>query len=60
MSAPDGATVRGAQQPAASLSTVGVPHRGHSGWQPRPIFISSTFSDMQAERDHLFRYVFPE
>lgn len=28
-------------------------------WQSRPIFISSTFSDMQAERDHLFTHVFP-
>src|SRR5262245_24953150 len=28
-------------------------------WQSRPIFISSTFSDMQAERDHLRAHVFP-
>lgn len=26
----------------------------------RPVFISSTFQDMQAERDHLRNYVFPE
>jgi hypothetical protein len=29
-------------------------------WQSRPVFISSTFADMQAERDHLRNYVFPE
>jgi len=28
-------------------------------WQSRPLFISSTFSDMQAERDHLRWHVFP-
>ena len=28
-------------------------------WESRPIFISSTFADMQAERDHLLRFVFP-
>jgi hypothetical protein len=28
-------------------------------WQSRPVFISSTFADMQAERDHLRRFVFP-
>ena len=28
-------------------------------WQSRPIFISSTFADMQAERDHLRTHVFP-
>lgn len=28
-------------------------------WQARPIFISSTFVDMQAERDHLRTHVFP-
>ena len=28
-------------------------------WQSRAVFISSTFSDMQAERDHLFSHVFP-
>jgi tetratricopeptide (TPR) repeat protein len=28
-------------------------------WQARPVFISSTFADMQAERDHLRRVVFP-
>jgi hypothetical protein len=33
---------------------------GLSGpWKARPIFISSTFKDMQSERDHLCRYVFP-
>ncbi len=28
-------------------------------WQSRPVFISSTFADMQAERDHLRSHVFP-
>lgn len=29
-------------------------------WQSQPVFVSSTFRDMQAERDHLQVYVFPE
>src|SRR5271168_1607136 len=29
-------------------------------WQSRPVFISSTFVDMQAERDYLRTRVFPE
>lgn len=29
-------------------------------WQTRPIFITSTFRDMQAERDYLHGFVFPE
>jgi tetratricopeptide (TPR) repeat protein len=29
-------------------------------WQSRPVFISSTFLDMQAERDYLRTHVFPE
>jgi tetratricopeptide (TPR) repeat protein len=29
-------------------------------WHSRPIFVSSTFNDMHAERDHLQQYVFPE
>lgn len=29
-------------------------------WRTQPIFVSSTFQDMQAERDHLRTYVFPE
>ena len=28
-------------------------------WRARPVFISSTFVDMQAERDHLRAIVFP-
>lgn len=28
-------------------------------WSTRPVFISSTFLDMQAERDHLREWVFP-
>ena len=31
-----------------------------AGWQPRPVFITSTFRDMQAERDWLRNYVLPE
>jgi len=31
-----------------------------TSWYSRPIFISSTFKDMQAERDHLRDVVFPE
>lgn len=29
------------------------------GWKEIRVFISSTFKDMQAERDHLVRFVFP-
>jgi tetratricopeptide (TPR) repeat protein len=29
-------------------------------WRPRPVFVSSTFLDMQAERDYLRDRVFPE
>lgn len=29
-------------------------------WQSRPVFISSTFADMQAEREYLRTRVFPE
>ena len=28
-------------------------------WTARPVFISSTFKDMQAERDYLRAFVFP-
>ena len=30
-----------------------------STWKTVRVFISSTFRDMQAERDHLVRFVFP-
>jgi telomerase protein component 1 len=30
-----------------------------AGWRTVRVFISSTFRDMQAERDHLVRVVFP-
>jgi len=30
-----------------------------AGWRTVRVFISSTFKDMQAERDHLVRFVFP-
>jgi hypothetical protein len=29
-------------------------------WYSQPVFISITFSDMHAERDHLRDFVFPE
>lgn len=29
-------------------------------WRTRPVFVSSTFQDMQGERDHLRTHVFPE
>lgn len=29
-------------------------------WQSRPVFITSTFRDMHAERDHLHHVAFPE
>ncbi|MGO9468307.1 MAG: DUF4062 domain-containing protein [Isosphaeraceae bacterium] len=29
-------------------------------WQTAKVFISSTFRDMHAERDHLIKVVFPE
>jgi hypothetical protein len=29
-------------------------------WRPRPVFITSTFKDMQVERDYLRAHVFPE
>ena len=28
-------------------------------WRARPVFVSSTFKDMQAERDYLRQVVFP-
>lgn len=28
-------------------------------WQSRPVFVTSTFCDMHAERDHFHDYVFP-
>ncbi len=31
-----------------------------TSWVSRPVFLSSTFKDMQAERDHLNKVVFPE
>ncbi len=33
---------------------------GVTSWRTRPIFVSSTFLDMQAERDYLRDFVFPE
>ena len=29
-------------------------------WRPAHAFVRSTFRDMQAERDHLVRFVFPK
>lgn len=31
-----------------------------ASWKTVRVFISSTFKDMQAERDHLVRFVFPK
>jgi tetratricopeptide (TPR) repeat protein len=31
----------------------------NSNWRARPVFISSTFKDMQAERDYLRSHIFP-
>jgi hypothetical protein len=31
-----------------------------ASWKTLRVFISSTFRDMQAERDHLVRFVFPK
>ena len=31
-----------------------------ASWKTVRVFISSTFRDMQAERDHLVRFVFPK
>jgi hypothetical protein len=31
----------------------------HNAWRTVRVFISSTFRDMQAERDRLLRFVFP-
>lgn len=36
------------------------PLAADTNWFTRPVFISSTFKDMQAERDHLRDVVFPE
>ena len=34
--------------------------RPYVKWQSRPVFVTSTFRDMHAERDHLHNFVFPE
>ena len=34
--------------------------KAYPAWRPRPVFVSSTFRDMQAERDYLQARVFPE
>lgn len=31
-----------------------------TAWKDIPVFISSTFNDMHAERDYLVKFVFPE
>ena len=36
-----------------------APPRSEAGFRTIKVFISSTFRDMQAERDHLTRFVFP-
>jgi hypothetical protein len=37
-----------------------VPAHKHQTWRSRPIFLSSTFRDMHAERDYLRTHVFSE
>jgi len=36
-----------------------VPAQSYPIWKSRPVFISSTFLDMHAERDHMQNHVFP-
>jgi len=49
------------QQPPQPASVDAGPRLVFSGpWRARPIFISSTFRDVHAERDHLSNVVFPE
>jgi len=44
----------------AEASDDGNAGRTRRGWEEVRVFISSTFSDMQAERDYLVKVVFPE
>ena len=34
-------------------------HPTSAQWRARPVFISSTFKDMQVERDYLRSHIFP-
>lgn len=43
-------------RPAVGVAPAGAT----TPWRSRSIFVSSTFDDMHAERDHLQQYVFPE
>ena len=40
------------------MSSADTPAASTAHWQARPVFISSTFADMQAERDYLRDHVF--
>jgi tetratricopeptide (TPR) repeat protein len=46
--------------PTPSGPSAAKPSGGHGPWRARPIFISSTFRDMHAERGWLQERVFPE
>ena len=50
----------GAASPSLSEPPAAEPSSGLGPWRARPIFISSTFCDMHAERDWLRDRVFPE
>jgi hypothetical protein len=50
------------RSPLGTLAALLVGYRGTDTllrWQSQPIFVTSTFEDMQAERDHLLTHVFP-
>jgi hypothetical protein len=50
------------RSPLGTLAALLVGNRGTDTllrWQSQPIFVTSTFEDMQAERDHLLTHVFP-
>lgn len=53
-----GETVKWAR-PLAECSAMTTDRFAVAPWTVQPIFVSSTFRDMQAERDHLRQFVFP-
>ena len=52
-------TIEGAAMSVNTAISPELPAEVTMAWQSRPIFVSSTFADMQAERDHLRTHVFP-
>jgi len=50
--------------PPGRLSSLGAGGRhlaeSYAIWRSRPVFVTSTFRDMHAERDYLHDHVFPE